>query len=94
MAEGAGCSGDAAWLTATGVPNVGVRMCGGYDNRATIVAPSSRVLDALRAEASDSAATTMSREAFVRFVCDAQGGSEEEAARAWEEEDDHIVVYA
>ena len=28
-------------------PNVGVRMCGGYDNRATIVAPSSRVLDTL-----------------------------------------------
>ena len=41
---------DAAWLTTTGVPNVGVRMCGGYDNRATIVAPSSRVLDALGAD--------------------------------------------
>eukprot|EP00966_Prymnesium_polylepis_P100988 2338622-Prymnesium_polylepis.1 len=38
---------DAAWLTTTGVPHVGVRMCGGYDYRATIVAPSSRVLDAL-----------------------------------------------
>ena len=38
---------DAAWLTTTGVPNVGIRMRGGYDNRATIVAPSSRVLDAL-----------------------------------------------
>ena len=44
---------DAAWLTTTGVPNVVVRLCGGYDNRATIVAPSSRVLDALGAEASD-----------------------------------------
>ena len=41
---------DAAWLTTTGVPNVGVRTCGGYDNRATIVAPSSRVLDALGAD--------------------------------------------
>ena len=40
-------SHDAAWLTSTGVPNVGVRMSGAYDNRATIVAPSSRVLDAL-----------------------------------------------
>ena len=30
------------------------------------------------------AAMTMSREGFVRFVCDEQGGSEEEAARAWE----------
>ena len=38
---------DAAWLTTTGVPHVGVRMCGGYGNRATIVAPSARVLDAL-----------------------------------------------
>ena len=28
-------------------------MCGGYDNRATIVAPSSRVLDALGAEVGD-----------------------------------------
>ena len=37
---------DAAWVTTTGVPNVGIRMCGGYDNRATI-APSSRVLDTL-----------------------------------------------
>ena len=41
---------DAEWLRTTGVPNVGVRMCGGYDNRATIVAPSSRVLDALGAD--------------------------------------------
>ena len=44
---------DAAWLTTTGAPNVGVRVCGGYDNRATIVAPSSRVLDALGAEVGD-----------------------------------------
>ena len=42
-------SHDAAWLKSTGVPNVGVRMSGAYDNRATIVAPSSRVLDALAA---------------------------------------------
>ena len=41
---------DAEWLRTTGVPNVGVRLCGGYDNRATIVAPSSRVLDALGAD--------------------------------------------
>ena len=46
---------DAAWLTSTGVPNVGVRMSGGYDNRATIVAPSSRVLDALAGGASGEA---------------------------------------
>ena len=39
---------DAEWLRTTGVPNVGVRLCGGYDNRATIVAPSSNVLLALR----------------------------------------------
>ena len=39
---------DAAWLTTTtGLPHLGLRMCGGYDNRATIVAPSSRVLGAL-----------------------------------------------
>ena len=41
---------DAAWLSSTAAPSVGVRMCGGYDNRATIVAPSSRVLDALGAD--------------------------------------------
>ena len=35
-------------MSTTGVPNVGVRLCGGYDNRATIVAPSSNVLLALR----------------------------------------------
>ena len=46
---------DAAWLTTTGAPNVGVRMSGGYDNRATIVAPSSRVLDALTCDASGEA---------------------------------------
>ena len=44
---------DAEWLRTTGVPSVGVRLCGGYDNRATIVAPSSRVLDALGAEVGD-----------------------------------------
>ena len=43
-------SHDAEWLRTTGVPSVGVRMCGGYDNRVTIVAPSSRVLDALDAD--------------------------------------------
>ena len=48
-------SHDAAWLTSTGVPNVGVLMSGAYDNRATIVAPSSRVLDALASGASDGA---------------------------------------
>ena len=48
-------SHDAAWLKSTGVPNVGVRMSGAYDNRATIVAPSSRVLDALASGASDEA---------------------------------------
>ena len=48
-------SHDAAWLTSTGVPNVGVRMSGAYDNRATIVAPSSRVLDALASGASGEA---------------------------------------
>ena len=37
---------DAAWLKTAGAPNLGVRMCGGYDNRATIVAPSSCVLAA------------------------------------------------
>ena len=46
-------SHDAAWLKSTGVPNVGVRMSGAYDNRATIVAPSSRVLEALASGASD-----------------------------------------
>ena len=46
---------DAAWLTSTGVPNVGIRMSGSYDNRATIVAPSSRVLDALACGASGEA---------------------------------------
>ena len=46
-------SHDAAWLKSTGVPNVGVRMSGAYDNRATIVAPSSRVLEALTSGASD-----------------------------------------
>ena len=48
-------SHDAAWLKSTGVPNVGVRMSGAYDNRATIVGPSSRVLDALASGASDGA---------------------------------------
>ena len=48
-------SHDAAWLKSTGVPNVGVRMSGAYDNRATIVAPSSRVLDALACGASGEA---------------------------------------
>ena len=48
-------SHDAAWLKSTGVPNVGVRMSGAYDNRATIVAPSSRVLDALASGASGEA---------------------------------------
>ena len=48
-------SHDAAWLKSTGVPNVGVRMSGAYDNRATIVGPSSRVLAALASGASDGA---------------------------------------
>ena len=48
-------SHDATWLKSTGVPNVGVRMSGAYDNRATIVAPSSRVLDALACGASGEA---------------------------------------
>ena len=48
-------SHDAAWLKSTGVPNVGVRMSGAYDNRATIVGPSSRVLEALTSGASDGA---------------------------------------